>query len=47
MAPSSVPISCLLAQPIRARFDAGFALDFSEHIYDEQFLRIFRASTMR
>jgi 2-polyprenyl-6-hydroxyphenyl methylase/3-demethylubiquinone-9 3-methyltransferase len=24
-------------------FDAGFALDFSEHIYDEQFLRIFRA----
>ena len=25
------------------RFDAGFALDFSEHIYDDQFLRIFRA----
>jgi len=24
-------------------FDAGFALDFSEHIYDEQFLRIFSA----
>ena len=24
-------------------FDAGFALDFSEHIYDDQFLRIFRA----
>ena len=24
-------------------FDAGFALDFSEHIYDEQFLRIFGA----
>jgi 2-polyprenyl-6-hydroxyphenyl methylase/3-demethylubiquinone-9 3-methyltransferase len=26
-----------------SRFDAGFALDFSEHIYDDQFLRIFRA----
>jgi 2-polyprenyl-6-hydroxyphenyl methylase / 3-demethylubiquinone-9 3-methyltransferase len=25
------------------RFDAGFALDFSEHIYDDQFLRIFSA----
>jgi SAM-dependent methyltransferase len=25
------------------RFDAGFALDFSEHIYDDQFLEIFRA----
>jgi 2-polyprenyl-3-methyl-5-hydroxy-6-metoxy-1,4-benzoquinol methylase len=25
------------------RFDAAFALDFSEHIYDDQFLRIFRA----
>jgi 2-polyprenyl-6-hydroxyphenyl methylase / 3-demethylubiquinone-9 3-methyltransferase len=25
------------------RFDAGFALDFSEHIYDDQFLRIFKA----
>jgi cyclopropane fatty-acyl-phospholipid synthase-like methyltransferase len=25
------------------RFDAGFALDFSEHIYDDQFLRIFQA----
>jgi 2-polyprenyl-6-hydroxyphenyl methylase/3-demethylubiquinone-9 3-methyltransferase len=25
------------------RFDAAFALDFSEHIYDEQFVRIFRA----
>jgi 2-polyprenyl-6-hydroxyphenyl methylase/3-demethylubiquinone-9 3-methyltransferase len=25
------------------QFDAGFALDFSEHIYDDQFLRIFRA----
>jgi SAM-dependent methyltransferase len=24
-------------------FDAGFALDFSEHIYDDQFLRIVRA----
>ena len=24
------------------RFDAGFALDFSEHIYDDQFLTIFR-----
>ena len=24
-------------------FDAAFALDFSEHIYDDQFLRIFRA----
>lgn len=24
-------------------FDAGFALDFSEHVYDDQFLRIFRA----
>src|ERR1700730_5542587 len=24
-------------------FDAGFALDFSEHIYDDQFLRIFSA----
>ena len=24
-------------------FDAAFALDFSEHIYDEQFLAIFRA----
>ena len=24
-------------------FDAGFALDFSEHIYDDQFVRIFRA----
>jgi cyclopropane fatty-acyl-phospholipid synthase-like methyltransferase len=25
------------------RFDAAFALDFSEHIYDDQFVRIFRA----
>jgi 2-polyprenyl-6-hydroxyphenyl methylase/3-demethylubiquinone-9 3-methyltransferase len=25
------------------QFDAAFALDFSEHIYDDQFLRIFRA----
>ena len=25
------------------RFDAAFALDFSEHVYDDQFLRIFRA----
>jgi cyclopropane fatty-acyl-phospholipid synthase-like methyltransferase len=25
------------------RFDAGFALDFSEHVYDDQFLRIGRA----
>jgi SAM-dependent methyltransferase len=25
------------------QFDAGFALDFSEHIYDDQFLAIFRA----
>jgi SAM-dependent methyltransferase len=25
------------------RFDAGFALDFSEHLYDDQFIRIFRA----
>ena len=25
------------------RFDAGFALDFSEHLYDDQFLRIYRA----
>lgn len=25
------------------RFDAGFALDFSEHVYDDQFVRIFRA----
>ncbi len=25
------------------RFDAGFALDFSEHVYDDQFLHIFRA----
>ena len=25
------------------QFDAGFALDFAEHIYDDQFLRIFRA----
>jgi 2-polyprenyl-6-hydroxyphenyl methylase / 3-demethylubiquinone-9 3-methyltransferase len=25
------------------RFDAAFALDFSEHIYDDQFLRVFRA----
>ncbi len=24
-------------------FDAAFALDFSEHLYDDQFLRIFRA----
>lgn len=24
-------------------FDAGFALDFSEHVYDDQFVRIFRA----
>jgi SAM-dependent methyltransferase len=24
-------------------FDAAFALDFSEHIYDDQFVRIFRA----
>ena len=24
-------------------FDAGFALDFSEHIYDDQFLQIFSA----
>jgi len=24
-------------------FDAAFALDFSEHVYDDQFLRIFRA----
>ena len=24
-------------------FDAGFALDFSEHIYDDQFVRIFSA----
>jgi len=24
-------------------FDAGFALDFSEHLYDDQFLHIFRA----
>ena len=25
------------------RFDAAFALDFSEHIYDDQFLHVFRA----
>jgi cyclopropane fatty-acyl-phospholipid synthase-like methyltransferase len=25
------------------RFDAGFALDFAEHIYDDQFVRIFGA----
>ncbi len=25
------------------RFDAGFALDFSEHVYDDQFVAIFRA----
>src|SRR5262245_34070268 len=25
------------------RFDAAFALDFSEHLYDDQFLAIFRA----
>jgi cyclopropane fatty-acyl-phospholipid synthase-like methyltransferase len=25
------------------RFDAAFALDFSEHVYDDQFLRIFGA----
>jgi cyclopropane fatty-acyl-phospholipid synthase-like methyltransferase len=25
-----------------SRFDAGFALDFSEHVYDDQFLAIFR-----
>ena len=25
------------------QFDAGFALDFTEHIYDDQFVRIFRA----
>jgi 2-polyprenyl-6-hydroxyphenyl methylase/3-demethylubiquinone-9 3-methyltransferase len=25
------------------QFDAAFALDFSEHVYDDQFLRIFRA----
>ena len=25
------------------RFDAGFALDFSEHIYDDQFVEIFTA----
>jgi cyclopropane fatty-acyl-phospholipid synthase-like methyltransferase len=25
------------------RFDAAFALDFSEHVYDDQFVRIFRA----
>jgi 2-polyprenyl-6-hydroxyphenyl methylase / 3-demethylubiquinone-9 3-methyltransferase len=25
------------------RFDAAFALDFSEHIYDDQFVRLFRA----
>src|SRR5262245_28337576 len=25
------------------RFDAGFALDFSEHVYDDQFLSMFRA----
>jgi 2-polyprenyl-6-hydroxyphenyl methylase/3-demethylubiquinone-9 3-methyltransferase len=25
------------------QFDAGFALDFSEHVYDDQFLHIFRA----
>ena len=25
------------------QFDAGFALDFSEHIYDDQFVRIFSA----
>jgi 2-polyprenyl-6-hydroxyphenyl methylase / 3-demethylubiquinone-9 3-methyltransferase len=25
------------------QFDAGFALDFSEHVYDDQFVRIFRA----
>lgn len=25
------------------QFDAGFALDFSEHLYDDQFLVIFRA----
>jgi cyclopropane fatty-acyl-phospholipid synthase-like methyltransferase len=25
------------------RFDAAFALDFSEHIYDDQFMHIFRA----
>ena len=25
------------------RFDAAFALDFSEHIYDDQFLLVFRA----
>jgi cyclopropane fatty-acyl-phospholipid synthase-like methyltransferase len=27
----------------RNHFDAAFALDFSEHLYDDQFLRIFRA----
>ena len=26
-----------------SQFDAGFALDFSEHLYDDQFVRIFRA----
>jgi 2-polyprenyl-6-hydroxyphenyl methylase / 3-demethylubiquinone-9 3-methyltransferase len=26
-----------------SQFDAAFALDFSEHIYDDQFVRIFRA----
>jgi SAM-dependent methyltransferase len=26
-----------------AQFDAAFALDFSEHLYDDQFLRVFRA----
>jgi 2-polyprenyl-6-hydroxyphenyl methylase / 3-demethylubiquinone-9 3-methyltransferase len=25
------------------QFDIGFALDFSEHLYDDQFVRIFRA----
>jgi 2-polyprenyl-6-hydroxyphenyl methylase/3-demethylubiquinone-9 3-methyltransferase len=25
------------------RFDAAFAFDFSEHVYDDQFVRIFRA----
>jgi cyclopropane fatty-acyl-phospholipid synthase-like methyltransferase len=25
------------------RFDAAFALDFSEHVYDDQFVRLFRA----
>ena len=27
----------------RGGFDAAFALDFSEHVYDDQFVRIFRA----